>query len=64
MCTYDAMNDWDIAAGHVLVEAAGGRVSRLDGRPLRYGAASPRQVGGLAASNGRVHERLLEAFSQ
>ncbi len=30
---------WDIAAGHAVVEAAGGSVVDLDGVPLRYGVA-------------------------
>lgn len=29
--------EWDTAAGHAVVLAAGGSVSELDGRPLRYG---------------------------
>ena len=29
--------EWDIAAGHAVLAAAGGRVTRLDGAPLRYG---------------------------
>lgn len=29
--------EWDIAAGHAVVAAAGGRVVRLDGTPLTYG---------------------------
>lgn len=29
--------EWDIAAGHALLRAAGGDVSTLDGPPLRYG---------------------------
>jgi len=29
--------EWDIAAGHAVVAAAGGRVECLDGAPLRYG---------------------------
>lgn len=32
--------EWDIAAGHAVLDAAGGRLQRLDdGRPLRYGKA-------------------------
>jgi 3'(2'), 5'-bisphosphate nucleotidase len=30
-------SDWDVAAGHALVLAAGGGVTAPDGRPLRYG---------------------------
>jgi 3'(2'), 5'-bisphosphate nucleotidase len=29
--------EWDIAAGHAVLAAAGGRVVTLDGQPLRYG---------------------------
>jgi 3'(2'), 5'-bisphosphate nucleotidase len=29
--------EWDTAAGHAIVEAAGGTVTRLDGAPLGYG---------------------------
>jgi 3'(2'), 5'-bisphosphate nucleotidase len=33
-------SEWDTAAGHAVLEAAGGRVTQLDGAPLRY--AKPR----------------------
>jgi 3'(2'), 5'-bisphosphate nucleotidase len=29
--------EWDTAAGHAVLVAAGGRVTDLAGRPLRYG---------------------------
>jgi 3'(2'), 5'-bisphosphate nucleotidase len=29
--------EWDIAAGHAVLLAAGGRVVTLHGEPLRYG---------------------------
>ncbi|MDP3084012.1 MAG: inositol monophosphatase family protein, partial [Rubrivivax sp.] len=29
--------EWDIAAGHAVLRAAGGQVCRLDGTPLAYG---------------------------
>ena len=28
--------EWDTAAGHAVVEAAGGTVTRVDGTPLEY----------------------------
>jgi 3'-phosphoadenosine 5'-phosphosulfate (PAPS) 3'-phosphatase len=31
------VNEWDIAAGHALLAAAGGSVATADGRPIRYG---------------------------
>jgi 3'(2'), 5'-bisphosphate nucleotidase len=60
--TYDLMNDWDLAAGHILVAEAGGRVSNLAGRPIRYGADSPGHAGGLLASNGALHEAAIESL--
>ena len=32
-----AISEWDIAAGHAILEAAGGRVTDSRGRPLRFG---------------------------
>jgi 3'(2'), 5'-bisphosphate nucleotidase len=60
--TYDAMNDWDIAAGHILVTEAGGRVTTLDGWPLAYGSPNPVQRGGLLASNGRLQTAAVTAL--
>jgi myo-inositol-1(or 4)-monophosphatase len=45
---------WDIAAGIVLVEEAGGRATDFAGAPL-----SGMTGGDVLASNGRVHDALL-----
>ena len=42
--TYTAFHDWDICAGQILVEEAGGRVSGLRGETLRYGVAGAWQL--------------------
>lgn len=34
---FQRVMEWDIAAGHALLAAAGGRVATVDGRPIRYG---------------------------
>jgi 3'(2'), 5'-bisphosphate nucleotidase len=60
--TYGTMNDWDLAAGHVLVVESGGRVTTLDGRPHRYGTESPVHQGGLLASNGILHDAAMAAM--
>jgi 3'(2'), 5'-bisphosphate nucleotidase len=31
--------EWDVAAGHAVVTAAGGKVTAADGGPLRFGEA-------------------------
>jgi 3'(2'), 5'-bisphosphate nucleotidase len=55
---YPSYNDWDICAGHILVEEAGGKVSSLAGRPLLYGAPVF-EPDGFLASNGVLHNALL-----
>jgi 3'(2'), 5'-bisphosphate nucleotidase len=62
-CEYDAMNDWDIAAGQILVSEAGGRVTTNDGRTLVFGRADPLQSGGLLATNGMLHETAMERLA-
>ena len=49
---------WDIAAGALLVEEAGGRVSDLDGGPFVL------RSGQLVASNGRVHAEMLATIAR
>jgi 3'(2'), 5'-bisphosphate nucleotidase len=58
--TYLNFHDWDVCAGHVLVEEAGGRVTTLGGAELTYGKAAAGQRQGLLASNGLVHPAALE----
>ena len=45
----DAAHDWDLAAAALIVEAAGGRIGNLDGRPLIFNAAEPRHRPVVAA---------------
>jgi fructose-1,6-bisphosphatase/inositol monophosphatase family enzyme len=53
------MNDWDIAAGEILVAEAGGRVTTNQGRALHFGRSDPLQTGRLLATNGAVHEAVM-----
>lgn len=59
---YLAFHDWDICAGDILVEEAGGQVTGLHGETLQYGLPGAWQRSGLLASNGRVHEAALAAL--
>jgi 3'(2'), 5'-bisphosphate nucleotidase len=40
--------EWDTAAGHAILEAAGGRIETLTGTPLRYGKPGLKNDGFLA----------------
>jgi 3'(2'), 5'-bisphosphate nucleotidase len=61
--TYDACHDWDIAAGHLLVDEAGGKVTNLLGQTPRYGLPGAWQPHGLVASNGTLHGAALAALA-
>jgi myo-inositol-1(or 4)-monophosphatase len=52
------LNPWDMAAGRLLVEEAGGRISDMDGKP--HGFHSPH----LLADNGHVHDEVLALFAE
>lgn len=53
---------WDHAAGAIVIEEAGGRVSDLDGNPLDFSKGRRLATGrGIVATNGLLHERVLEA---
>jgi len=61
--TLTPKNEWDICAGSLLVEEAGGRVTGLDGKPLAFNQASPLRPG-MIASNGVLHDGLLALIAQ
>src|SRR5262245_25791356 len=52
----ERLQPWDILAGALLVEEAGGRVTRFDGSPLQLRADE------TLASNGPLHDAMLKVF--
>lgn len=54
---YD-LKPWDIAAGKIIVEEAGGMVTNMDGTPL-----NPKN-GALLATNGSLHQSMLEVIKK
>ena len=47
------LQPWDFAAGMLLVEEAGGKVTRFDGSRI-----NPTEPGEILATNGKLHEEL------
>jgi len=47
------LRPWDFAAGMLLVEEAGGKITNFEGEPLNF-----LKKGSVVASNGKVHEEL------
>jgi myo-inositol-1(or 4)-monophosphatase len=53
-----SLKPWDVAAGALIVEEAGGRVSGMDGTRFDPAAAH------LVASNGQIHEAMLAVIQR
>jgi myo-inositol-1(or 4)-monophosphatase len=47
------LKPWDVAAGSLIVEEAGGHVTNMDGKPLDLEGAR------ILASNGRLHDEMI-----
>jgi len=57
-CEY-AMDAWDIAAGQLILEQAGGTLTLFDGRPHQSADRAD-----VVASNSRVHQELITALKE
>ncbi len=56
---------WDQAAGSIILEEAGGRITDLDGRPLDFSTGRQLQNNrGILASNTHLHEAALQALRE
>jgi myo-inositol-1(or 4)-monophosphatase len=61
--TLTPKNEWDICAGVLLIEEAGGQVSHLDGRPVVFNQPKT-LLQGLIASNRQLHDQLLQLVAK
>ena len=52
------LSPWDVAAGGLLVEAAGGKVTDFTGRPFQVDQPS------VLATNGRLHAAVLPLLKE
>jgi myo-inositol-1(or 4)-monophosphatase len=50
------LNPWDISAGALIIEEAGGQVSTLAGGPFDS------RLGEIVASNGRIHRQMVDVI--
>jgi HAL2 family 3'(2'),5'-bisphosphate nucleotidase len=54
---------WDHAAGSLIIEEAGGRVTDIQGRPLDFSKGRELSENrGIVATNARLHDRVLAAI--
>jgi myo-inositol-1(or 4)-monophosphatase len=57
--TRSPKSEWDIASGAALIAEAGGIITDIDGKPLRFNQSNVK-LHGLIASNGVLHQRLAQ----
>ena len=57
-----AENIWDHAAGVILVEEAGGKVTDRNGKALRFTTARMIENSGVVVTNGALHDKVLSAL--
>jgi myo-inositol-1(or 4)-monophosphatase len=50
------LSPWDLAAACLIIQEAGGQISRPNGQPWHYST----QNSGIMASNGRLHQTILD----
>jgi 3'(2'), 5'-bisphosphate nucleotidase len=50
--------EWDICGPGLILTEAGGTLTDLEGRPIRYNQRDVRNHGGMLASNGILHDRF------
>ncbi len=55
---------WDTCAPEAILDAAGGRLTDLRGRPVRYDALELAHGGGLVATNGLLHAQVLARLAE
>lgn len=56
-------NIWDHAAGAIIVEEAGGKVTDMNGKPLDFFKASKMNDNrGVVVTNGLIHDSVIEAL--
>lgn len=56
---------WDHAAGAIVIEEAGGKVTDMHGKPLDFSLGKTlAENQGVIASNGTIHDTVLEALAK
>ena len=56
-------SEWDVCAGVLIVEEAGGRATDLKGREIRYNQKRT-EIYGILATNGALHSEMLDRVAE
>jgi len=53
-------NEWDVCAGHLIVQEAGGTMSDIYGNEIRYNNKATKIRDGIIAGNGEIARQMVE----
>ena len=53
-------NQWDTCAPQTILHEAGGKITDTSNGALQYNCPEPRNLRGVIASNGTIHDRIVE----
>ena len=56
----DRMSEWDSAASNCIITEAGGRMTDMSGKNITYNNENVRHLNGILASNGLIHDAILD----
>lgn len=57
-------NEWDICAMNAIINEAGGKMTGLNGKTLKYNKENVLIESGFLVSNNRIHDKLLELIKE
>lgn len=58
------VSKWDFCAAQILLEEAGGKVTDIEGNPIDYLAPGTAMNKSFVATNGVLHDAVIEAFQE
>lgn len=56
-------NQWDTCGPEAILREAGGTITDVNGQPMQYNTPQIRNMTGIVATNGTIHENVIEAVS-
>ena len=62
--TTDKMGEWDFCSPEIILTEAGGKMTNINKKELIYNKKNPKMIGGLVASNGKFHDKIVEAIGE
>ena len=60
----DRTGEWDICAGDIIIQEAGGMITDLDGKEFTYNRDNSINKNGFLVSNGKQHKKILKELNK